>query len=244
MQQSFYHGRIIANPYNQSYSLGPNLDLVQKANDAYLNSYQDETQPGQREGILRAHRNFLRDAVYFLYENYRLAEAAKWYKVLADKYPDKAILDGDPASLPKTMTMDEYAVRRVQLELNDTSEERTTAVVQGLLSNAYVDLALGEDDRYEGFVNLVKQIYTHYNAKTSSNGANSTRVPLPNYNDLNRSVLRDLLDPQDGLPFAARAVLRTQLGMSPETNAPATLPSNTAAPADADQSNSTNSVAK
>jgi len=140
MQQSFYHGRIIANPYNQTYSLGPNLDLVQKANDAYLKSYEEETQPGQREGILRAHRNFLRDAVYFLYENYRLAEAAKWYKVLADKYPDKIILDGDPTSFPKNLTMDEYAVRRVQLELDDTSEERTTAVVQGLLSNAYVGL--------------------------------------------------------------------------------------------------------
>jgi hypothetical protein len=243
MQQSFYHGRIIANPYNQTYSLGPNLELVQKANDAYLKSYADETQPGQREGILRAHRNFLRDAVYFLYENYRLAEAAKWYQVLADKYPDKPILDGDPTSFPKKLTVDEYAVQRVQLELNDTSEERTTAVVQGLLSNAYVDLALGEEDRYEGFVNLVKQIYQHYNARTASNGANSTRVPLPKYNDLNRSVLRDLLDPRDGLPYAARAVLRTQLGLAPETNAPAASPS-AAAPANTGQSVSTNSAAQ
>jgi len=233
MQQTFYHGRIIANPYNQTYSLGPSLDLVQKANDSYLRSYEDETQPGQREGILRAHRNFLRDAVYFLYENYRLAEAAKWYKVLADKYPDKIILDGDPTSFPKNLTMDEYAVRRVQLELDDTSEERTTAVVQGLLSNAYVDLALGEDDRYQGFVNLVKQIYKHYNARTASGGTNSVRVPLPNYNDLNRSVLRDLLDPQDGLPYDARAVLRTQLRLAPETNAPAASPAAVSAPSNA-----------
>jgi hypothetical protein len=243
MQQSFYHGRVIANPYNQTYSLGPNLDLVQKANDAYLKSYEDETQPGQREGILRAHRNFLRDAVYFLYENYRLAEAAKWYKLLADKYPDKPILDGDPTSFPKNLTVDEYAVRRVQLELDDTSEERTTAVVQGLLSNAYVDLSLGEDDRYQGFVNLVKQIYKHYNARTATNGTNSTRVPLPNYNELNRSVLRDLLDPQDGLPYAARAVLRTQMGLAPETNAPAISPPALSSPSNASQVSSTNSTA-
>jgi hypothetical protein len=32
------------------------------------------------------------------------------------------------------------------------------------------------------------------------------------------------LDPQDGLPFAARAVLRTQLGLPAETNALPTLP--------------------
>jgi hypothetical protein len=224
MQQSFYHGRIIANPYTETYSLGPNLDLVQKANDSYMKGYDQENQPNQKEGILRAHRNFLRDAVYFLYENYRLAEAAKWYKVLSEKYPDKTILDGDPEALPNTMTMDEYAVRRVQLELNDTSEERTTAVVQGLLSNAYLDLAIGEDDRYQGFINLVKQIYKHYNAKTEMNGKANTRTPLPNYNDLNRSVLHDLLDPQDGLPFAARAVLRTQLGLPAETNAAVAVP--------------------
>jgi hypothetical protein len=224
MQQSFYHGRIIANPYTQTYSLGPNLDLVAKASDAYLKSYAQESQPGQKTGILQAHRNFLRDAVYFLYENYRMAEAAKWYKVLSDTYPDKIILDGDPASFPKSMTMDEYAVRRVQLELNDTSEERTTAVVQGLLSNAYVELALGSDDRYQGFKNLVKEIYKHYDAKTSVGGKNTTRTPLPNYNDLNRSVLRDLLDPHDGLPFAARAVLRTQLGLPAETNSPVLVP--------------------
>ena len=244
MQQAFYHGRVIADPYSQSgYSLGPNLDLVAKTSDSYLKSYAQETQPGQKNGILLAHRNFLRDAVYFLYENYRMAEAAKWYKVLSDTYPDKIILDGDPTSFPKTMTMDEYAVRRVQLELNDTSEERTTAVVQGLLSNAYVELAVGSDDRYEGFKNLVKEIYKHYDAKTSVGGKNTTRTPLPNYNDLNRSVLRDLLDPHDGLPFAARAVLRTQLGLPAETNSPVLVPP-LATSTNADETVPTNSAAK
>jgi hypothetical protein len=33
-------------------------------------------------------------------------------------------------------------------------------------------------------------------------------------------VLNLLLDPQRGLPFAARAALRTQLGMPAETTAP------------------------
>jgi hypothetical protein len=82
-------------------------------------------------------------------------------------------------------------------------------------------------------VNLVKQIYKHYNARTASGGTNSVRVPLPNYNDLNRSVLRDLLDPQDGLPYDARAVLRTQLRLAPETNAPAASPAAVSAPSNA-----------
>ena len=244
MQQSFYHGRYLANPFSGHYTLGPNLDLVEKANDAYLKMYDEESQPNQKDGILRAHRNFLRDAVYFLYENNRLSEAAKWYKVLSDKYPDKPILDTHPDSLPKTMTVDDYAVQRVQDELNDTSEERTTAVVQGLLSNAYVELALGSDDRFEGFQNLVKKIYAHYNQKTSTGATATTRVPLPDFNTLKKTVIHDLLDPQQGLPsFAARAVLRTQLGMEPETNSVAVpAPANTSTNASA--SVSTNSTAQ
>ena len=35
-----------------------------------------------------------------------------------------------------------------------------------------------------------------------------------------RDRLHDLLDPQTGIPYAARAVIRTSLRMSPETNAP------------------------
>jgi hypothetical protein len=224
MQQSFYHGRYIANPFTGTYSMGPNLDLVDKANEAYLKMYDEETQPNQQAGILRAHRNFLRDAVYFLYENFRIPEAAKWYKVLSDKYPDKAILDGEPTSLPKTMTVDDYAVQRVQAELNDTSQERTTAVVQGLLSNAYVELALGSDERFEGYKNLVQQIYKHFNAKTGMGGTNSVRVALPPFNELNQSVVNNLLYPQEGLPYAARAVLRTDLHLGPETNAVAVVP--------------------
>ena len=95
MLQAFHHGRIIANPFTTAYALAPNLDLIPKVNDAYLQMYAEETDPGQKDGILTAHRNFLRDAVYFLYENNRMAEAAKWFKYLGEKYPDKPIIDND-----------------------------------------------------------------------------------------------------------------------------------------------------
>ena len=63
-------------------------------------------------------------------------------------------------------------------------------------------------------------------------GAN-TRIVLPAFADLNRTVLNRLLDTQQGMPFAARAVLRTQLGMPPETNAPPAAAGSTNAPAPA-----------
>lgn len=225
LYQAFKHGRVIANPFNQTYTLGPNLDLIPKVQDGYMEMYAEEKDPGQKQGILNADRNFLRDAIYFLYENDRVAEAAHWFKLLGEKYPDKPILDGDTNSYPRNLTLDEYAVRRVQEEIGDTSEERTTAVVQGLLMTAYSQLAIGQDDRYAGFKLLAGKVYEHYDARIKGHG-NEKRVPLPPFNDINREVLHDLLDPKNGAPYAARAIIRSYLGMPAETNAPVVLTTN------------------
>jgi hypothetical protein len=177
---------------------------------------QDEK---NRDNIATAHKNFLKDAVYFLYGSNRTTDAAKWYEILSEKYPDKPILDGDPNSFPKNLTLEDYAVARVQEEIGDTSQERTTAVVQNLLTRAYVALAIGQDDRYAGYKLLAGKVYDHYRARTSGHG-NEQRVGLPPFADLNRFVLNQMLDPQQGASYAARAVLRTQLGLPAETNAP------------------------
>ena len=51
MLQAFHHGRIIDDPFAKTSSLEPNLDLVPKVNDAYLQLYAEETQPNQKNGI-------------------------------------------------------------------------------------------------------------------------------------------------------------------------------------------------
>lgn len=236
MLQAFHHGRIIPDPINKTYSLGPNLDLTANVNKAYETLMGEDE--GNRDHIAKAHRNFLRDAVYFLYENNRLAEANQWFKYLGDKYPDKPIIENQPDSLPKTLTLDQYAVAVVQIDIGETSQERVTSAVQGLLTRAYLDLASGQDDRYENLKRLAVRVYQNYTDKTSKfNG--DKRVPLPPYDTLNSAVLRMLLDPQAGLPYAARAVLRTQLGLPAETAAPAP-----AAVTNAMENVSTNTVAR
>jgi hypothetical protein len=238
MLQAFHHGRIVIDPFTKTYSLGPNLDLVPQVNGAYLDLYDQETDPGQRDGILRAHRNFLRDAVYFLYVNNRMAEAAKWFKYLGDTYPDKPIVENDLTSLPKNLTLDEYAVAVVQIDINETSQERVTAMIQGLLTQAYYALAIGEDDRYENLKRLANRVYQNYTAKTSGHGGNGARVRLMPYDEMNQAVLRGLLDPQNGTPYAARATLVTKLGLpssllesiSTTTNDVENIPTNAVAP--------------
>ncbi len=192
-------------------------------------STAEESDEGQRNAIQRARRYFLADAVYFLYDHNRVAEAAKWYRYLGGEFPNVTLLDRDTNSFPRNVTLDEYAVARVQGDIGDTSQERTTSDVQGLLARAYVALAIGQDDRYGGYRNLAKKIYDQYAAKTAAFNGN-VRIPLPPYDELNHAVLNELLDPQQGLPYAARAVLRTQLGMSSETNAPPAAALSTNAP--------------
>ena len=223
--QAFHHGRVMVDPFTKSYSLGPNLKLVSQVNKAYLDLYADESDPSQKSGILKAHRNFLRDAVYFLYEANHISEAAKWFKFLGEKYPDLPIVENDQNSLPKNLTLDEYAVAVVQIDIGETSQERVTAAVQGLLTRAYFALATGEDDRYENLKLLANRVYQRYTAKTAGSRGD-VRIPLPPYETLTATVLRQLLDPQNGVPYAARAALRTQLGLPGETVAPANTATN------------------
>jgi hypothetical protein len=225
MLQAFHHGRILSSPFSKTYSLGPNLDLTASVNQAYEKSAAEETDPSMRSGILRAHRNFLRDAVYFLYENNRMAEARKWFKYLGDKYPDQAIIENQPDSLPKNLTLDEYAVGVVQIDIGETSQERVTAAVQGLLTRAYYDLASGDDDRYENLKRLANKVYERYTSKTAGYN-NEKRIPLPPYDTLNKTVLRQLLDPQAGVPYAARAALVTKLGLPSTLLEPVNTPTN------------------
>lgn len=217
MEQLFYHGRIITDPYGNIHFV-PDLALANKAYEAYQNMYVEETDSGQKQGILSAERNFLRDAVYFLYGSNRSAEAAKWFKILAQKFPDKPLLDTKPDSLPKNLTLDDYCIQRVQEELGDTSQDRTTDVILNLLTQSYVALAMGDNDHYLGYRNIAKLAYASYTKKTSGFGANGQRVALPPFENLDKMVLSGLLDPKRSpLPFAARAQLRTQLNLPPET---------------------------
>jgi hypothetical protein len=181
----------------------------------------------------------LADAVYFLYDHNRVAEAARWYRYLGQQFPNDTIIYGDANSYPRNLTLDEYAVARVQGDINDTDQPRTTSNILGLLTRAYIALALGEDDRYNGLKLLARRIYDHYQSQISGTPGSVIRTGLMSFPELDRIVLNQLLDPQqDLLPYAARAVIRSQLRMPAETSVPSTAATNTV------ETVSTNSVAK
>ena len=234
--QAFKHGRITYNPFTRQYALEPNLDLAGRVNDIYETMYAEETQPSMQEGILRAQRNVLRDIIYFLYQNARTAEAAKWFKYLGEKFPDKAIVENDPTSLPKNLTLDEYAVAVTQIDIQETSQERVTSAIEGLVYHAFLALVEDDDARYQTMMTLAERVHAHYDKMTIPSKG-STRIPLPSLDEMKRNIVTTLLDPQRGVAPEARAILRTRLGLPPETVA---LPATNAVPVVSTNSVSTN----
>src|ERR1041384_1732544 len=223
MLLSFQRGRLVANPFEKFFEFGPNLDIIPKVSAAYEQAAKDD-EPN-RDHILKAHRNFLRDAVYFLYTNNRLADAAYWYKELGTKYPNQFVIDGDTNSLPANVTLDEYAVGKVQEDVTDSLDRnRIKAAIEGLLVNAYRSLAIGQDERAAGFELLAEKVRTTYERNTKTRAEALRISPIK---DIKQEIRDRLLDPEKGWPFEMRAALRAKLGMEAEKAAP---PATTNAP--------------
>ncbi len=217
MQLSFHRGRLVSNPIIKQFQFGPNLPIIPKVSAAYEQAAKDD--PKNADHILKAHRNFLRTAVYFLYEYNRLADAKYWFKYLGEKYPDRPLLDGKPGSLPGTVTLDEYAVEQIAGEINDMSHDKVTSIIEGLLSNAYQSLVLGEDDHFGGYKLMAKRVWDNYMSKVPKERMDA--IGLRPFDDIDKEIVRRLLDPQEGVPYEARAILRTKLGLPAEPPASA-----------------------
>ncbi|HKI68626.1 MAG TPA: hypothetical protein VKA67_03500 [Verrucomicrobiae bacterium] len=244
MLQAFHHGRLVTNPFDKSFALYPDLALIPKVNEAYLTMYAEEKDSGLKQNILNAQRNFLRDAVYFLYQDNQITRAEKWYQYLGKKFPDKPIIDGVTNSFPRNLTLEQYAVACVQENVNETSQDDVTAAVQGLLAKSYFNLAIGQDDRAAGFKLLAAKVYQSYEARTSGSGYSGKRIALPPFKDMDQMVRSRLLSAKGGLPFAMRAALRTQLRLPAETKTNSVAATTNTAPTSASSpSSSTNAPA-
>ncbi|HOC55905.1 MAG TPA: hypothetical protein PKI20_09815 [Verrucomicrobiota bacterium] len=224
MLLSFHRGRLVLNPFAKAFEFGPNLAILPKVNSAYEQAAEEDEE--NRDHIQKAHRNFLRDAVYFLYMYNRLADAARWYEYLSTRYPDKPLLDGKPNSLPASMTLDGYAVARVQEDVSDSGgQHRTQGIVEGLLVNSYRSMAVGEDGPAAGYRLLAQRVWEAYQSQMPKERL--AAIGLTPFEETDREIRRRMLDPQEGEAAEVRAVLRAKLGEPPETG---TLPAGTNTP--------------
>ena len=220
LHQSVMHGRVISNSKSMLLDIAPNLDIIRKSSDAYEAAINEDE--NNRVNISRAHRNIIREAVYFLYTYNRQAEAAKWFDYLKKHYPNDPLISGLPNNVTSSMSLDEYCLARVEEQIQDsTSRDNIRLILEGMISTSFYSLAMGEDDRAEGFNRFAGTVYLRYKDKTASSKG---RVVLPQLNEIRQEVLRRLLDPERGFPPDVAAQLRTRLNLPAMTNtAPAAV---------------------
>lgn len=207
MQLAFQRGNLQFGPNGQPF-LSPNLEIIPNASAAYEEMIASETDGGQREGFKRAHKNFLKQAVYELYIHNRVAQGEKWLKELRTKYPD---------ALPANMTLSEYAVTRAMGEMSDESQTRVTSLIQAFVTQAYVKLIEDDDEQASAYMQRAQEMSDGYARRDPSNGR-LRLTPLP---EVKKQVLHVLLDPATGLTDDARARLRTKLGLPADNKPPA-----------------------
>jgi hypothetical protein len=197
MHLACQRGRLNVGPTGQIY-LTPNLDIIPKTDAAYEEMIRLEPNPGMREGIKKAHRNFLRQAVYDCYIHNRLAEGEQLLKKLRAAYPD---------AVPANMTLNEYALRRAMGEVQQVTQVQMASLIQAMIEQSYLRAIDTEEDQAAAYMQRAQELYDGYLRQVGS----TQRLSIPPLDVLKKQVLDQLLDEEGGLPPEARARLRTIL---------------------------------
>jgi hypothetical protein len=213
LQLAFRRGRLIEieTPEGPRYQFGPNLALIASANRAYETMMEEDAE--FRDHISTGHRNFLKDASYFLYTHNRQREAQRWFDYLLERYPDTVVDDvrreGRPALPIAGMTLDDYVVARISETVGETSNERIRAVIEGLIINSFYNLAIGEDDRGVGYNLLAERVWARFQTQITKAKA-VERVGLPPIRQMKEEALTQFERTYSPLLVAR---LRTKLGL-------------------------------
>jgi hypothetical protein len=91
------------------------------------------------------------------------------------------------------------------------------AIVDGLLANHYYNLALGQEDRAIGLLNLAQRTWTHYHERIR--GQND-RIGLLPFDQMRQLSLEQGLRGEAQLSEAMIIQLRSRLGLGPSTEVP------------------------
>ena len=209
MQRSFQRGRIIENVVDRKIEFGPNLDIIPNAYRAYEEMKTHE--PDKQDYISRGQRGFVADAIYFLYANSRKAEAAHWFGIARTNFP---------GLVRPGVLLDEFVVEHVTAEVDTGNLNRIVAVLEGLLGQHCYNLALGDEDRANGYALLARRVWERYQARHKSS---LNQLGLPTLDKLQGRVREQIREGRHGFSPALAAQLGVTMGRESGTNAPTTV---------------------
>src|SRR3989442_3781698 len=135
---------------------------------------RDDTE--MRDAVKRAHRNFLKELVYLLYSNNRMADAGRWFKYVREQYPD---------SIPPGQSLDEYALQRLTGSVLELSHDNTVAILEGLIRSYYLNLAADEDDRAMSYQLFARKLWNLYNERIKGQ---DVRLGIPSFEAMQRNI--------------------------------------------------------
>ena len=217
MQLAFVRGGLKENKIDKTFTLGPNLDLVGNVNRVYETMSAEDP---ANASIKTGHKNFLVNAIYFLYVDYREAEAKRWYKYLEEHYPQALVHQSG-----KKLSLDEFVIVMMTEDVGETDVNKTTANIQGLLHRSFIELALDDDDRALSSSALATKIWNRFQSEIKGSEG---RVGLKPLDEMKRIVRDQMLGPESSVSPEIQSRIRTKLGISTpvetSTNTPPVAP--------------------
>ena len=216
---SFHRGRLVRNIFDKTWEFRPNLDAIANTDKAYQ-EFADQD-PEYHDHILKAHKNFLKDAIYFLYTYNRIAEASHYFQEFAKLYPDQSLLSGDPQSTPDRIALDEFVVERVEEDVRDDSPDRVRGILEGMLFSSFYALALGEEEEATGYAAMALKIWQKYTTSVGDEERTVARMGLPPFQSLRQEALNQFLKQAETEDPLLADALRVRLNIPKEESTPA-----------------------
>jgi hypothetical protein len=201
MNLAFQRGRLVLNT-NMPPRLLPNLDIIDKANKAFLDQIADDVE--KRDAIKRAHKNFLKEVPYQLFIHNRVREGESWLRYLREQYPE---------AVTNNLSLAEYAINRATEDASGSATQaKVSGLVEAFVTQFYFALLNDQPDEAAEYMRRAQEIWDAYYKRVK--GSERLRIASPE--ELKPLIQKDLLDPQRGLPKEARDRLRTILRLPAE----------------------------
>ena len=198
----FRKGRLFLEPQGDDYVYltQPELRFAKPLFDHFEEAVKDA--PLARH----AQQGFLEELVYTLYSFNQTKEARDYHLILKKKFPE-----GKYAG-----SLDEFILRHIGTDIAHANFDQTLVTISGFVRQAYWWLAVGEDDRFEGFMHQARQVRKFY--MISRANQETQRLALPRLEQIQRKSLEQAFHAQDEkmrFPILLRQRLEERIGEIP-----------------------------
>ncbi|HMJ91985.1 MAG TPA: hypothetical protein VK530_19340 [Candidatus Acidoferrum sp.] len=200
MNLAFQRGRLVLST-NAPPRLVPNLEIIDKANQAFLDQIADDVE--KRDAIKRAHKNFLKDVPYQLFIRNRTRDGEQWLRYLREQYPD---------AVTNNISLAEYAINRATENVKEQSQVKVVSLIEAFVAQFYFAALEDKPEEANEYILRATELWNAYSQKTKGD----QRLAILPIEEMKKLVVQDMLDPERGLPREGRDRLRTMLRMPPE----------------------------